>query len=182
MQNNKELEHQKAERTVIDGLWNIHVTSDSYGSRQQYYAHMFEQYKLYVESADRISARRNTANTFFLTLHTIFLTGSGFALASRNTLQSLNDWVIFFTLIPVIVLCYVWWRLIKSYRQLNTAKYRVIGEYERRLPTSPYWSAEWAALGKGEDPKLYLPLTHIENYIPLAFALLYVIGAIGLIL
>ena len=35
-----------------------------------YDAAVLEQYKLYVEMADRISARRGLTNTFFLTLNT----------------------------------------------------------------------------------------------------------------
>ena len=37
----------------------------------------FEQYKLYVEMADRVSARRSLANTFFLTLNTALFTPIG---------------------------------------------------------------------------------------------------------
>jgi hypothetical protein len=76
----------------------------------------------------------------------------------------------------------MWWRLIKSFRQLNAAKYKIIVEYETRLPSSPYWSAEWRALGKGEDPKLYKPITDIENWVPPIFGGLYVIGAVFIFL
>ena len=34
---------------------------------------MFEQYKLYVDMSDKISSRRLTANTFFLTLNSAIL-------------------------------------------------------------------------------------------------------------
>jgi hypothetical protein len=36
---------------------------------------VLEQYKLYVEMADRLSARRALANTFFLTVNTAVLIG-----------------------------------------------------------------------------------------------------------
>jgi hypothetical protein len=36
-----------------------------------------EQYKIYVEMADRISARRGMTNTFFLTLNTAIFTAVG---------------------------------------------------------------------------------------------------------
>src|SRR5687768_16913613 len=52
-------------------LWNADVGPDSYqGSSEQYQAAILEQYRLYVLMADRISARRALANTFFLTLNT----------------------------------------------------------------------------------------------------------------
>jgi hypothetical protein len=68
--------------------------------------------------------------------------------------------------------------ILRSYRQLNTAKYQVIGEFEKRLPASPYWSAEWKALGEGKDLMKYIPLTYAENWVPIVFALLYTILAV----
>lgn len=163
---------------IITGLWNETVQPSTYGSTEQYYQHIFEQYKIFVEMADQISARRNLANTFFLTLHTILLATAGFVYEKGP--KTTNLWLNVFPLVAVLALCYVWWRLLKSYRQLNAAKYKVIGEYERRLPSSPYWSAEWTALGKGEDPQLFTPLTDVEYWVPIIFALIYVFAAISL--
>jgi hypothetical protein len=56
-----------------------------------------------------------------------------------------------------------------------------VGALETRLPASPYWSAEWTALGKGpEEVKKYWPLSHIESGIPAFFAALYVGGFVAL--
>lgn len=46
------------------------------------------------------------------------------------------------------------------------------------LPTALY-EAEWVALGEGKDRKLYLPLTHIENWVPACFGMLYIVLAIA---
>ena len=40
------------------------------GVSQTYDGALLEQYKLYVEMADRVSARRGLTNSFFLTLNT----------------------------------------------------------------------------------------------------------------
>jgi hypothetical protein len=48
---------------------------------EKYQAAMLEQYKLYMEMADWVSARRNLASTFFLTLNTALATGL-FAIAN----------------------------------------------------------------------------------------------------
>jgi hypothetical protein len=141
-------------------------------------AHIFEQYKLYVEMADRVSNRRNLANTFFLTLHTLLLGVIGFSFEKGPALN--ERWVIFFPLAAVLLLCAAWWLIVRSYRQLNTGKYLVVGEFEKRLPASPYWSAEWKALGEGKDAKKYIPLTHVENWVPIVFAFLYVIIALAI--
>lgn len=162
---------------LVDNLWNEAVIPDKYGSKEQYYQHIFEQYKICVEMADRISERRNAANTFFLTLHTLLIGVASFTYEKGPKIT--NQWLNIFPLITALTLCYVWWRLIKSYRQLNTAKYKVIGEYERKLPSSPYWLAEWTVLGKGNDPNLYKPLTDVEYWIPVIFGCVYILMAIS---
>jgi hypothetical protein len=58
-------------------------------------------------------------------------------------------------------------------------KYAVIGALEERLPASLYWRAEWKALGEGKDPTRYWPLSHLEQWIPLLFAITYVAGFIA---
>jgi hypothetical protein len=58
----------------------------------------------------------------------------------------------------------------------------VIGALERRLPASPYWSAEWTALGQGKDPAWYWPLSHVERWIPAFFAVVYVTGFVLLLI
>ena len=71
-----------------------------------------------------------------------------------------------------IALSYLWYRLIRSYRDLNTAKFKVIHEIEKRLPLSPY-DAEWEAMGRGNNPMLYKPFTHIETGVPWVFVVLH---------
>ena len=39
--------------------------------------------------------------------------------------------------------------------------------------------AEWAALGEGRDLRTYLPLTHLEEWIPVLFAVVYVGGYVA---
>lgn len=92
-----------------------------------------ELYKLAVEMADRISARRGVANTYFLTINT----GLAALLGAANL-----RW---YVAVAGIVLCVAWWALLKSYRELNAAKFKVIVELERRLPVQVY-EAEWAIL------------------------------------
>lgn len=164
---------------IREGLWNEDAVK-YYDSSDKYKDHIMEQYKIYLEMADRISARRNLANTFFLTLHTVIIGALGI------TFDKLIDieWkgLIIFPLIAVLALCFTWYRIVKTYRQINTAKYKVVGLMEERLPSSPYWSAEWKALGEGKNPDLYVPLTQIEKWVPIIFAVIYVLGALFFIL
>lgn len=155
-----------------NNLWNIVDDNSGYKNKVELYQnHILEQYKIYVEMADRISTRRNLANVFFLTLNTLCITAIGFLLEKISLVNP--KWVILFPLIGVLVLCLIWWWLLRSYRDLNSAKYKVIGHLEKRLPSSPYWSAEWKELGEGIDYCKYLPLTALEIMVPIIFALIY---------
>ena len=135
-----------------------------------YRQHLFDQYKLAVEMADRVSARRMQANSFFLAVNTALLTV--FAnLVKDKTLAGFSGAL---PIVALLALCFVWWRIVQSYRQLNTGKFEVILAIEARLPLAPY-AAESEALGLGKQPKLYLPLTQLENWVPGLFGLLYLL-------
>ena len=43
-------------------------------------------------------------------------------------------------------------------------KFDVIHALERKLPAQMF-AAEWVALGRGEDPKIYRPFTKVESTI-----------------
>lgn len=130
---------------------------------------ILEQYKIYVEMADRISQRRGLANTFFLTINTAIFTAIGVLWEHR---AGAPVWWLPLPLVMLLGQCFAWFYLLRSYRQLNSAKYQVIGALEERLPASPYWRAEWTALGQGRDKQKYWPLSHIETAIPAFFAAL----------
>lgn len=168
------------EYAIVKGLWNKKVTPESYGSLEQYNEHVFGQYKAYVATIDQITAWRNSANAFFLSLHTLILTAV--SLTVENGFQFKVKIFIVLPLVLAWILCYVWWRLIKSYRQLNSGKFAVIKAYEEKLPTRPFVEAEWeSALAKGKNPKVYQELTQLEKYIPVLFSILYALGAFMLI-
>jgi hypothetical protein len=165
---------------VEAGLWNAHVRAANYeAGEERYRAAILEQYKIYVEMADRISARRSLANTFFLTLNTAVLTAVG---VFWNKQPGGSEWALLVLLIVLLGQCLTWYWLIRGYRQLNTGKYTVIAALERQLPATPYWGGEWAALGEGKDRTRYWPLTHIEQGVPALVAAAYVSGFVLLVI
>ncbi|WP_220446380.1 RipA family octameric membrane protein [Micromonospora chalcea] len=130
-----------------------------------------EQYKIYVEMTDRVAARRGVHNTFFLTANTSIVT------AAAIFLPSMKERGVIPLVVPLAMLllqCAAWFWILRSYRQLSSAKYRVLGVMEERLPASPYWSAEWKAIGSGRDPSIYWPLTRLEQWVPLTFGTAYI--------
>lgn len=143
----------------------IQHTADSYGD--SFKADLFEQYKLYVESADKISERRVAANNYLLTVNASLVTLYGFM--AKNQYKS--DWVI---LVPIAgaLVALVWHQIITSYRDLNTVKFSVIHEFEQYMPAAPY-AYEWHKAERGKG-KIYHPLTHLERWVPFMFMGLYV--------
>ncbi|MBF0175995.1 MAG: hypothetical protein HQL63_03990 [Magnetococcales bacterium] len=153
----------------IDDLNLLRQKKRTYGSA--YEQHLFEQYKLCVEMADRVSARRVMANSFFLAVHTALI--AAFAVLLKEKLLQ-PTWVGMLPFAAVMLLCLTWWFMVHSYRQLNTGKFKVIHTLEQMLPVAPY-DAEWVALGGGKNPRLYWPLTHVENGVPILFVVLYLL-------
>ena len=174
------LEAEAATATEVEpALWNAAVSPADFDAAHEKYAQaIIEQYKLYVEMADRVSARRGLANTFFLTLNTAVFTAVGVAWNRRPEAPPAA------AVVPLAILfvqCLVWFWVVRSHRQLNSAKWAVVGALERRLPASPWWSAEWQALGEGKHPARYWPLTHVEQLVPFLFGVAYVAGFVAML-
>ena len=148
-------------------LFNEIGDGQVYPHNEKWYSHLLDQYKIYIEMADRISSRRAAANSYFLSVNSAMLAFVGY-LSSKDAGAFL--WLL---AVAGIALCILWKALITSYRNLNTAKFLVIHKIEKRLPISPY-DAEWEAMGRGIDPKLYRPISHIEQGVPHVFLALHI--------
>lgn len=158
------------DKKILRSLVNKFPNESPYRSDVKYQDHLFDQYKLYVEMAEQISSKRQTASSFFLSINTALIG----LLAYFNISDSFQSDNFFHAIIAVvgIALNYLWYRLIRSYGDLNTAKFKVIHEIERFLPLNLF-NAEWEAVGRGKNPKLYLPFTRIEKRIPRVLKVLY---------
>ena len=139
-----------------------------YGDK--YTEHLLEQYKLYIESAERISDRRQKANEFFLGLNTALVALLGFV--ATKTEQGGVAVILTLSAFAGITVCYLWYRIIRSYKGLNGGKFDVIHAIEARLPLALY-DTEWEALGRGKNKEIYWPFTHIELWVPRIFIAIY---------
>jgi hypothetical protein len=148
----------------------ISQTAANYGPKFQ--DHLLEQYKLYVDSAQRISERRLHSGNFFLAINSSLVAVFGIALSSFGK----HRWN---AAIPItgMLVSFVWLRVVKSYKDLNTAKFKVIHELESHLPAALF-KYEWHVCGCGGDAKKYRPLTHSEQWVPVAFMAFYVVLAL----
>jgi hypothetical protein len=139
---------------------------------------VFDQYKIATEMADRVSARRGTANGFYFTVGSALLAAAeslGLSIASGAGL----------------VLTAAWWLQLRSYRNLNAAKWAVISKLEDQLPTQPF-SDEWTILktdaierqtirfpwlAKRVKPLArYAELSVVEQVVPALFFVLFAIS------
>lgn len=145
-------------------------TSDKYGDK--YIEHLLEQYKIYINSSEKISDRRQKSNEFFLGLNSALVAALGFIATKTNGLEIAN--LLILSSIAGITLCYLWYRTIYSYKCLNSGKFKVIHAIEKRLPLALY-DTEWEALGRGKNKKIYWPFSHIELFVPWIFIMIYFI-------
>lgn len=154
---------------ISEELWNQSDTDRI--DNETYNNMLIEQYKVYVEMADRVSARRSVYHTFFITINA-FLLGAFSLIISHQTAIHNNKPLLGLTLLGLLIICYAWWRLVQYFRRLNRGKQRVIAEIETRLPLSSFWKAERKAMST-QNP--YNPLKKLEVTLPLAFAALYIL-------
>ncbi len=145
--------------------------SDKYGDK--YIEHLLEQYKIYIASAEKISDRRQKTNEFFLGLNTALVALLGFVAIKINQ-EEVTSMLLALSSIAGIAMCYLWYRIIRSYDGLNGGKFKVIHAIEARLPLALY-DTEWEMLGRGEDRKIYWPFTRIERWVPRIFIAIYTI-------
>jgi hypothetical protein len=106
----------------------FNTTEDEYGN--QYKQHLIEQYKLYVDMADRISQRRISTNTFYITVTSLILTVYGIT-------KSLSFIANICVLIAGILLSISWHEVINSYKQINSVKWHLVHDIEEQLPICP---------------------------------------------
>jgi len=136
----------------------------------EYQNHLFEQYKLFIESVEKTSDRRQQANNYFITINTALISFIGLSF-QINLFKNLPWLKILFAVLGIVI-CFVFYFLIKSYKQLNTGKFAVIHEIEKHLPLALY-KYEWQVLGEGKDKTKYYPFSHVELWIPRIFGILY---------
>jgi hypothetical protein len=139
---------------------------NSLDENENYEKQLFEQYRLYVELADRTSQRRANANSFFITSNAALLTVASWFKDDFGNYMYLVSFI-------GIILSLYWYLCIRSYSQLNSGKFKVIHQIENRLPMNLF-SYEWDLLGRGRAKKIYWPFSHIERKIPFLFIVLYI--------
>ncbi len=158
------------DKNIDNLLYSRNKTGDE--TESKYIDHYLEQYRIYLHIFNSTHDRNNKSNDFFLGLNTAIIGVLGYLETKGNA----NNESIIFIFAPFvgIAICYCWYQIISSYRQLNRTKFKVIHEVESKLPISLF-ETEWELLGKGKNRKKYYPISLIERKIPIIFIILYIV-------
>lgn len=139
----------------------INLINKSYNKKEL--PTLLEQYKLISESADKITDKRQSTNNFYLGVNSFILAVASYLAVSKVSAVSI------LISISGLLVSVVWLENINSFKQLNSAKFKVIHELEEYLPARIY-QKEDEYLQKG-----YYKLTAVEKWIPVIFGILYII-------
>lgn len=148
-------EEQKAakEQMAIEKLMS--VSEAHYGDG---YKDVFlTQYRDFISSASDISDRRHEANKFFSSINSVFLLASGLV-------PTENVGFSWYVALAGALLCLIWMHMIASYKELNSAKFKVILEMEKHLPAATY-ASEYLFKKSAESSNL----SSVESMVPKLF-------------
>ncbi len=131
---------------------------------------LLELYKLHAELADRVSQRREGANRLFVSLLVGLVLLLGIVVRFGPEGVSVAIILLFAGMIGA-ALSVFWYAVIRSYRQLNTGKFRALHQLEKELAFS-FFTKEWEYLESGDKLSRYWKLTVVETSLPAVFFLL----------
>ena len=116
----------------------------------------FEQYKVFIESAEKNSERRISQNNIYLTINLAFISYVG-----SQTLELKYNIVM---LIVGLIICVIWFLSINNYAKRNKVKFDIINESEY----GKLYKEEWKRIS------VLTSLTTYEKSSSGIFAILYV--------
>ncbi len=157
------------EKEEIDSLLYSRNTLHKEQYADRYIDHYLEQYRLYLHIFNATNDRQLKVNEFFLGVNTAIIGILGY-LEGKGVVER----PVIFLMVPLvgIAICYCWYRIIHSYKQLNRTKFLIIDSVELKLPLSLF-STEREILGQAKENKKYRSFSSSEIFIPIIFSILY---------
>ena len=140
--------------------------TDNSSSREE----TLEVYKILVEMADRVSQRRHSTNSFYLTVNTAIFGAS--AIISKFSSDHIEVAAIS---IAGLIICVLWYRILESYRNLNRVKFSIIKGIETKLSVSPFSDESDALYGPNGNEKFPSTFTKTEKFVPIVFGILHIL-------
>ena len=147
-------------------------------NRSQRKGELVEQYKMFQKTSEDLVARRQSVNSFYISVNSALTGLLGVAFGVFD--DSVKLIVAAFMCAAGIILDISWIHILEAYGTLNAAKMKVIKLLEEQLPVKLY-DAEWRIMSDKLNNKRYVSFTDSEKRIPKLFFSLYVIILVGVI-
>ena len=128
---------------------------------------LLEIYRLHADLADKVSQRREGVNRLYVSL----LVGLGVFVAASLRFGDGDVYekpILISSGVVGALLSVSWFVVIRSYRQLNSGKFKALHELEEKL-AYPFFKREWELLDEGKNLSRYWKLTNVETGLPLIF-------------
>ena len=119
----------------------------------------FEQYKIFVESAEKNSEKRVTQNNIYLTINLAFL--SYILFQNPNLVETI------ITSFVGLIICLVWLLTIINFCKRNKVKFDIINEMEEEFGN--LYKEEWKRIS------ILTPLSTYEKFLAIIFMMVYII-------
>lgn len=154
-----------------------------------------EQYKTYLDTIDHFAEKRLHLHEFFMGINSFLATLFGYMVTSEK-----------YTLLLLLLLALVgfsfsrvWYLLVTNFTTVNSAKWKVIYDMEKKLPYQPFQS-EWRGKGnlkkiKSDTPpkffswilpsqqtQRYYSTSNVDSELPKLFGWIYISLGIGSII
>ena len=133
---------------------------------------LLEIYKVHAELADRVSQRREGTNRLYVSLLAAIVTflavSVRFGVGNLPVGVMLGSAGVFGALLSLS-----WFFVLRSYRQLNSGKFKALHELETKM-VYPFFTTEWKFLAEGRERRRYWKLTVVETVLPWIFFALFV--------
>ncbi len=105
-------------------------------SEDNYYQLLLSQYRIMVETSEKLMERRLTTTNLYITICSMILAFSSASLVFQNIILS----CIIFIMCGIIIcaVCYNWMKLLGSYDLNNAGKFAVLNAIEKNLPADMF--------------------------------------------
>ena len=139
-----------------------------------------KQYEMFVETSEELVRRKQTVNSFYITLNSLIISVvlAAFALTEEFNLFGesflTSSFVICLCSIVGGIVCISWHSLLQSYADLNSSKMKIISYIESQLAYNLY-DTEWQLVSKKTAKKKYKSFSKKEMFIAKLFLALYII-------
>ncbi len=160
-------------------IFSRHYDGLEADERDAYKGELLDQYKLFQKSSEDLVARRQTVNSFYITVNSAMVALMGIIMGVAEPQTKI--YILFFMCLTGIILDFSWINILDAYGTLNGAKMKVIHLIEERLPVELY-DAEWRVMSDKLNNKKYVSFTDSEKRIPKIFAVVYLTVMVFLII